>query len=63
MLAVSGGRIVLLSTPFGNRGYFYKEWSEGGEDWRKVEITARDCTRIYSEWLDMLSAKQFESIR
>jgi hypothetical protein len=52
MLAVSGGRIVLLSTPFGNRGFFCKEWSEGGEDWRKVEITARDCTRIYGEWLD-----------
>jgi hypothetical protein len=36
MPAVSGGRIVLLSTPFGNRGFFRKEWSEGGEDWRKV---------------------------
>ena len=42
----------MLSTPFGNREFFYKEWSEDGEDWRKVEITARDCTRIYSEWLD-----------
>jgi len=30
MLAVSGWRIVMLSTPFGNRGFFYKEWSEGG---------------------------------
>jgi hypothetical protein len=36
MLAVNGGRIVLLSTPFGNRRCFRKEWSEGGEDWRKV---------------------------
>jgi hypothetical protein len=30
MFAVSGGRIVLLSTPFDNRGFFYKEWSGGG---------------------------------
>jgi len=52
MLAVSGRRIILLSTPLGNRGFFYKEWSEGGEDLRKVEITARDYRRIYSEWLD-----------
>jgi hypothetical protein len=52
MLTVSGGRIILLSTPFGNRGFFCKEWSEGGEDWPRVEITACDCTRIHSEWLD-----------
>ena len=52
MPAVSGWRIVLLSTPFDNRGFFCKERSEGGEDWRKFEITARDCTRIYCEWLD-----------
>jgi hypothetical protein len=63
MLAVSGGRYDFLSTPFGNRGFFYKEWSEGGEDWRKVEITARDCTRIYSEWRLMLSLRPFEWIR
>jgi len=30
MLAVSGGRIVLLSTPFGTRGFFFREWQEGG---------------------------------
>jgi hypothetical protein len=52
MLVVSGRRTVLLSTPFGNHGFFCKEWSDGGEDRRKVEITARDYTRIYSEWLD-----------
>jgi hypothetical protein len=26
MLAVSGGRIVLLSTPWGKRGFFFEEW-------------------------------------
>jgi phage terminase large subunit-like protein len=51
MLAVSGGRIVLLSTPFGKRGFFYQEWTDG-EDWRKVKITAEQCPRIKPEWLE-----------
>jgi hypothetical protein len=59
MLVVSGGRIVLLSTPFGNRGFFYKEWSEGGEEWRKVTITARDCPTFLVNGLK-LSARPFE---
>jgi len=62
MLAVSGGRIVLLSTPFYNRGFFYKEWSEGGEDWRKVKITARDRPAFLVNGLK-LSARPFEWIR
>ena len=50
MLAVSGGRIVLLSTPFGKRGFFHSEWTDG-QDWRKVKITADQCPRIDKEWL------------
>ena len=26
MLAVSGGRLILMSTPFGKRGHFFNEW-------------------------------------
>lgn len=52
MLAVSGGRLVLLSTPFGKRGFFHHEWTEGGDDWERVEITAYDCPRISRAWLD-----------
>jgi hypothetical protein len=51
MLAVSGGRIILLSTPFGKRGFFYSEWTDG-QDWRKVKITADQCPRIDKEWLE-----------
>ncbi|HKA83085.1 MAG TPA: terminase family protein [Acidimicrobiales bacterium] len=50
MLAVSGGRIVLLSTPFGRRGFFFKEWDEG-QGWHRVAITAEQCPRIPAEWL------------
>ena len=31
MLAVSGGRLILLSTPFGKRGHFYETWQEGDD--------------------------------
>jgi hypothetical protein len=51
MLAVSGGSIVLLSTPFGKRGFFFQEWQEGGPHWRRVKITADQCPRISPEWL------------
>jgi hypothetical protein len=45
MLAVSRGRLVALSTPFGQRGWFYQEWTGNGP-WKKVHITWRDCPRI-----------------
>jgi hypothetical protein len=45
MLAVSRGRLVALSTPFGQRGWFYEEW-QGPGPWRKVQITWQECPRI-----------------
>jgi hypothetical protein len=52
MLAVSGGDILLLSTPFGKRGFFHHEWTEGGADWHRTKVTAEDCPRIPREWLE-----------
>ncbi len=52
MLAVSGGRIVLLSTPFGKRGFFYDVWANGAGDWHRTRITAQECPRISREWLE-----------
>ncbi len=51
MLAVSGGRLVALTTPFGKRGWFYREWTEG-DGWKRVEITARECPRITAAFLE-----------
>jgi hypothetical protein len=51
MLAVSGGRIVLLSTPFGQRGFFHHEWTEGGPAWQRVRVPAEDVPRISAAWL------------
>jgi hypothetical protein len=52
MLAVSGGRLILMSTPFGKRGHFFKEWTEGGNKWERIMITAHDCPRITPEFLE-----------
>ncbi|MEJ7810415.1 MAG: terminase family protein [Gemmatimonadaceae bacterium] len=51
MLAISAGRLVLLSTPFGKRGFFHHEATEGGPGWERVTITAHDCPRIDPAWL------------
>jgi len=50
MLAVSGGRLVCLTTPFGKRGFFYAAWN-GPEAWDRVRITAEECPRISREFL------------
>jgi hypothetical protein len=46
MLAASGGRLWLLSTPAGKRGFFYEAWEHGGRAWTRVKVTAEDCPRI-----------------
>jgi hypothetical protein len=51
MLAISGGRIILLSTPRGKRGFFFDVWSEGS-DWNRTLIQARECPRISEQWLE-----------
>jgi hypothetical protein len=50
MLAVSGGRLMMLSTPFGKRGVFYEEWTEGA-NWERYIVTAEECPRIPQEFL------------
>jgi hypothetical protein len=51
MLAVSKGRLVLLSSPFGKRGFFYDEWI-GQAAWHRIRITAHQCPRISAEFLE-----------
>ncbi len=51
MLAVSGGSLMMLSTPFGKRGVFYEEWT-GGEGWERYEVPASECPRIPPEFLE-----------
>jgi hypothetical protein len=59
MLAVGGGRLIALSTPFGRRGWFYAAWERceqarlrgQSEPWSRFRITAQQCPRISAEFL------------
>ena len=60
MLAVSGGSLVMLTTPYGKRGVFYEEWiresgaeagSSAGRAWERFEVPASQCPRIPETFL------------
>jgi hypothetical protein len=58
MLATTGGRTVLLSTPFGKRGFFWETWerrreldARGRPRWHAEEVRADQCPRITPEFL------------
>lgn len=50
MLAVKGGRLVLLSSPFGSRGFFWEEYKRRTK-WDYFEVNAYQCPRISEEFL------------
>ena len=50
-LAVSGGKLVVLSTPFGRKGWFHDLW-HSKEQVRRVRVTAPQCPRIPREHLE-----------
>jgi hypothetical protein len=53
MLAVSGGSLMMLTTPYGKRGVFFEEWTrESTEGWERYEVPARECPRIPEEFLE-----------
>lgn len=54
MLAVSGGRMICASTPFGKRGFFWQEWSEGGDTWQRVRVPATEVPRISPAFLEQV---------
>jgi hypothetical protein len=51
MLAASRGRLVVLSTPFGKRGFFFEEW-RGTNRWERIKVTAAECPRIDAAFLE-----------
>ena len=50
MLAVSGGSLMMLTTPYGKRGVFFEEWT-GRREWDRYEVPAAECPRITPEFL------------
>lgn len=51
MLAVSGGQLIALSTPYGCRGWWYEAFENGGATWERVRIPASSCPRISAAFL------------
>jgi len=43
---------VALTTPYGQRGWFFEAWSGGDDYWQRTQITAHDCPRIEPDWLE-----------
>lgn len=52
MLAVTGGRLVAMSTPFGARGWWWNEWENGGNAWERFRVPATDVPRIPRSFLE-----------
>jgi hypothetical protein len=51
MLAVSDGRLIIMSTPFGRRGHFFDAWTQPGDAWHRISVPASSCPRISAEFL------------
>jgi hypothetical protein len=52
MLAVSRGRLICMTTPFGKRGFFFEAWAADDPAWQRVMVTAHDCPRVSREFLE-----------
>lgn len=46
MTVATKGRMILLSTPWGKRGFFWETWMKGSSDWRRIKVTANESTVI-----------------
>ena len=51
MLTQKDGSIWLLSTPKDEAGFYYREFTEGNEGWRRVMVPATECPRFKPEQL------------
>ena len=50
IISVTGGRVIMLSTPQCKKGFFYKAFLS--DDYRNFKESARDCPRHNKEFLD-----------
>lgn len=61
MLAISDGKLMLLSTPYGRRGHYFEAWNNDPADaWTRVQIDAYSCSRISDEFLQEQRLKMSE---
>jgi hypothetical protein len=41
-----------MSTPHGQRGFFYETWTRGGDEWERIRVAAEECPRIPARFLE-----------
>lgn len=51
MLAVSQGRVLAISTPWGRRGWWYEAW-RSPDPWQRYKVEAKECPRIPAPFLE-----------
>jgi hypothetical protein len=51
MLTMTKGQLIALSTPFGQRGWFYHAWQSRGHEWQKIKVPANEHPRISPSFL------------
>ena len=63
-LAVSSGRVILLSTPHGKKGFFFDAWMaatdtfrDNLEGWESASVTAEEVVRIKPSFLEQEKKK------
>lgn len=47
-----GARLIVMSTPFGKRGWFYEQWQRRNSNWERYYVTADECSHISREFLE-----------
>lgn len=47
-----GARLIVMSTPFGKRGWFYETWMRHDSGWERISVAADECRHISQEFLD-----------
>jgi hypothetical protein len=57
MIAVSEGRLLILSTPNGQRGFFHTSWTSADDDWLRIRVPATECPRIKPGFLEKMRRK------
>jgi len=61
MLAVGDGDLWMMSTPQGQRGFFYETWV-GGEEWFRMSVKATECPRMKTKFLEGERAGMVSSV-
>ncbi len=52
MTGVANGRTVCLSTPFGQRGFFWRAWCDNSGLWDRFQVSWKECPRLTEEFIE-----------